>query len=53
MIQRESNFENLPGGWKCEPENEGKFEGIVKWEPVNSVDSTFKYCQKGKHHPIL
>jgi len=37
---------------ECEPQNKSELECVVKWEPVNSADSTLKYGQECENDPI-
>jgi hypothetical protein len=37
---------------KSQPQDKGKLEEIVEWEPVCRIQCTLKYTQKGKAHPI-
>jgi hypothetical protein len=46
-------YENIPSLGKCEPERENKLEGVVKGEPVYSIDSTLKYSQECEYDPVL
>jgi len=45
--------DHLPGDWKSQPENDDELEGVVKWEPVDSADSTLNNGQEGKNNPVL
>lgn len=46
-------YHDLPGSWEGEPEDKNELEGVVEWEPVNSVDRALEYGQKREDNPIL
>jgi len=37
---------------KSHPEDEDELEGVVKWEPVDSVDGAFEEAQESINNPI-
>jgi hypothetical protein len=47
------DYQNSPGSWEGEPENEDELECVVEWEPVNSVDCTLEDGQEGEDNPVL
>jgi hypothetical protein len=42
----------LLGEWKREPQEEHKLEGVVEWEPVDSVDDTLNDGQESIDNPV-
>jgi hypothetical protein len=44
---------NSPSNWKRQPENKDELEGVVEWEPVDSVDRALEDSQESEDHPVL
>jgi len=38
--------------WKSKPESKDEFEGVVEWEPVDSVDGALKESQECENNPV-
>jgi len=38
--------------WEGEPEDEGKLEEIVEWEPIGGVESSLKNAQERENNPV-
>ena len=46
-------MQNSPSRWKSHPEDEDELEGVIEWEPVDSIDSGLDDGEEGIGHPVL